>query len=182
MCLISLTVSNLRLFQCLLLHIHWYDKIWVILHQHLSLFTFCTWTQVLWKGSSSCSTCDTLVTNPVICHEWEKDCIVIRQMEHIHGHLWHRYTAVSLLCQLCCSMYYLCLIAKSHTYKLHINQPSISFTAITLLYQLYCNKLHSKLHCNIQAVLQEALFISFIVISLIYQLFCYDANLPALLQ
>ena len=91
----SLTVSKLRLFQCLLLPIHWYDNIWVILLQHLRLFTFCTWTQVLWKGSSSCSTCDTLVTNLAICHEWEKDCIVIRQMEHIHGHLWHRYTALS---------------------------------------------------------------------------------------
>ena len=29
-----------------------------------------------------------IVTNPVISHEWGKD----REVEYIHGHLWHRYS------------------------------------------------------------------------------------------
>jgi len=47
------------------------------------------------RVSSSCSTSDTfrvnLVTNPVISHERGKDQKCLRQVEHIHGHLWHRY-------------------------------------------------------------------------------------------
>jgi hypothetical protein len=35
----------------------------------------------------------TLVTNPLINHEWGKDLIVITTMEHLRGHLWHRYSA-----------------------------------------------------------------------------------------
>ena len=46
--------------------------------------------------SSSCSTSVTRrvnpVTNPVISHEWGKDRKCLRQVEHIHGHLWHIYS------------------------------------------------------------------------------------------
>ena len=33
-----------------------------------------------------------LFTNLVISHEWRKDQEVLRQLEHIHGHLWHIYS------------------------------------------------------------------------------------------
>jgi hypothetical protein len=33
-----------------------------------------------------------LVTNPVISYEWVKDREVLRQVEQIRGHLWHRYS------------------------------------------------------------------------------------------
>jgi hypothetical protein len=43
------------------------------------------------RVGSLCSTSDicrvTLVTNPMISHEWGKN----RKVEHICGHLWHRY-------------------------------------------------------------------------------------------
>ena len=46
--------------------------------------------------SSSCSTSDTrhvnLVTNPVISHDGERTGKCLRQVEHIHGHMWHRYS------------------------------------------------------------------------------------------
>jgi len=47
--------------------------------------------------SSSCSTSDTrcvnLDTNPVISHEWgSRTGKCLRQVEHIRGHLWHRYS------------------------------------------------------------------------------------------
>ena len=46
--------------------------------------------------SSSCSTSGTrrvnLVTCPVISHEWGKNREGLRQVEHIRGHLWHRYS------------------------------------------------------------------------------------------
>jgi hypothetical protein len=45
------------------------------------------------RVGSSCSTKGirrvNLVTNPVISREWGW---CFRQMEHIHGHLWHRYS------------------------------------------------------------------------------------------
>jgi hypothetical protein len=48
------------------------------------------------RVSSSCSTKDNrrvnLVTNPVISHERGKDGKCLRQVEHIRGHLWHRYS------------------------------------------------------------------------------------------
>ena len=48
------------------------------------------------RVSSSCSTSDTrrvnLITNPVISREWGKDREVLTTMEHIRGHLWHRYS------------------------------------------------------------------------------------------
>jgi hypothetical protein len=54
------------------------------------------------RVGSSCSTSGTrrsnLVTNPVIGREWGKDregkCL--RQVEHIRGHLWHRYSIISI--------------------------------------------------------------------------------------
>jgi hypothetical protein len=46
--------------------------------------------------SSSCSTSDTrrvnLVPNPVICMNEESNRKCLRQVEHIRGHLWHRYS------------------------------------------------------------------------------------------
>ena len=36
--------------------------------------------------------CVNLVTNPVIRHKWGKDREVLRQVEHIRGHLWHIYS------------------------------------------------------------------------------------------
>ena len=51
------------------------------------------------RVSSPCSTNDTrcvnLVTNTLISHEWGKDGKCLRQVEHIRGHLWHRYIAVN---------------------------------------------------------------------------------------
>ena len=48
------------------------------------------------KVSSSCSTSCTrrvnLVTNPVISSEWVITGKCLRQVEHLHGHLWHRYS------------------------------------------------------------------------------------------
>jgi hypothetical protein len=48
------------------------------------------------RVSSSCSTSGTrrvnLVTSPVISHEWGKNREGLRQVEHIRGHLWHRYS------------------------------------------------------------------------------------------
>ena len=48
------------------------------------------------RVSSSYSTSDTrrvnLVTNPVVSQEWGKDGKCLRQVEHIRGHLWHRYS------------------------------------------------------------------------------------------
>ena len=55
--------------------------------------TLKTWGERRCSGrvSSSCSTSDTrcvnLVTNPVISHEQGKDREVLRQVEHIRGHL-----------------------------------------------------------------------------------------------
>jgi hypothetical protein len=50
------------------------------------------------RVSSSCSTigtrCVNIVTNPVISREWGKDGKCLRQVEHIRGHLWHRYSIV----------------------------------------------------------------------------------------
>jgi len=31
-----------------------------------------------------------LVANPVISHEWGKNRVCLRQVEHIRGHLWNR--------------------------------------------------------------------------------------------
>jgi hypothetical protein len=49
-----------------------------------------------WRVGSSCSTSDTyrvyLVINPVISHERGKEREVFTTMEHIRGHLWHRYS------------------------------------------------------------------------------------------
>jgi hypothetical protein len=64
----------------------------------LSLFTFSFDHCVVCSSSiyGSCSTSDTrcvnLVTNPVISREWGKDRKCLRQVEHIRGHLWHRYS------------------------------------------------------------------------------------------
>ena len=48
------------------------------------------------RVNSSCSTSGThrvnLVTSPVISHEWGKNWEGLRQVEHIRGHLWHRYS------------------------------------------------------------------------------------------
>jgi hypothetical protein len=48
------------------------------------------------RVSSSCSTSDTrrvnLVPNPVICMNEESNRKCLRQVEHIRGHLWHRYS------------------------------------------------------------------------------------------
>ena len=48
------------------------------------------------RVSSSCSTSDTrrvnLFTNPVIFMDEERTGKCLRQVEHIRGHLWHRYT------------------------------------------------------------------------------------------
>ena len=52
-----------------------------------------TWDELRYFGrvSSSCSTSDTrrvnLVTKPVISHERERNREVLRQVEHIRGHL-----------------------------------------------------------------------------------------------
>jgi hypothetical protein len=57
-----------------------------------------TGDELRWSGkvSSSCSTTDTrrvnLVTKSMISHEWGKDRKCFRQVEHIRGHLWHRYS------------------------------------------------------------------------------------------
>ena len=46
--------------------------------------------------SSSCSTCSNrhviLATNQVASHEWGTTRKCLRQVEHIRGHLWHRYS------------------------------------------------------------------------------------------
>ena len=48
------------------------------------------------RVSSSCSTSGTrrvnLVTNPLISHYEERSGKCLRQVEHIRGHLWHRYS------------------------------------------------------------------------------------------
>jgi hypothetical protein len=52
------------------------------------------------KISSSCSPGDTrrvtLVTNPMISHERGKTGKCLQQVEHIHGHLWHRCSVIHL--------------------------------------------------------------------------------------
>ena len=49
------------------------------------------------RVGSSCSTSDNprvnLVTNLVISDEWGKTGKCLRHVEHIRGHLWHRYSA-----------------------------------------------------------------------------------------
>jgi len=63
----------------------WQTIIYKILHRKLKieryeLYKNRWWTRILRKGSSSGSTCVTrvtLLTNPVVCHEWGKDRIVI---------------------------------------------------------------------------------------------------------
>jgi hypothetical protein len=50
------------------------------------------------RVSSSCSTSGTrsvnLVTNPVVSHEWGMTGKCLREVEHILGHLWHRYSII----------------------------------------------------------------------------------------
>ena len=81
------------------------------------------------RVSSSCSTsgtsCITLVTILVISHEWGKDWEVLRQVEHIHGHLWHRYSIM-----VCCVMVRVKVMVYNATF---INISVVSWRSVLLV-------------------------------------------------
>jgi len=51
-----------------------------------------TYKTYIYNSSTSDTRRVNLTTNPVISHEWGQDRKCWRQMEHIRGDLWHRYS------------------------------------------------------------------------------------------